>query len=239
MNHLIQFQAEYAAEFDNIDKDTALTAAHKEAFREALSDCDDTESVMECTTRFFRANKQVGSPVVFLRNEEVFGRIYSYTALVRRVMREARLSKEDVDDLLASLKSLGKADRLLEIKHALGPLLMSPYLVWAFRNSENPADPFAGHVIVDLPCRLGLDTSSDDADQRYVAWGLLVPDDILVSTPTAFDPGLENLARWKPGGLTQPGEECAETYAAGLPEVVIQPIPFERVAGDFQEFTRI
>lgn len=212
MNYLARFQVEYAVECDNIDKDDALTAQQKQAFKEALSNCDDTESLAGCADKFFRANKQIGPDVVFPRDKELLGRVHSYRAFVHRLMREASLSKEDVDDLLASLKGLAIANRLLEIRNTLGSLLMDAYLIWAFRNTQNPGNPFDGHVLPDLPCRLGLDTSSDDAEERYVAWGLSVPDDASVTKPTAFDPGLEHLVRWKPGGLTQPGKECAETY---------------------------
>jgi hypothetical protein len=239
MNYFAQFQTEYPVEYDNIDKDDALTSAHRETFKGALSTCDDTESMEQCADKFFQANKQLGPSVVFPRDEELLGRIYSYTAFVRQLMRQASLSETDALNLLASMKALTKEERLDEIKSTFGSVLMSAYLIWAFRNTQNPGNPFDGHRLADLPCGMGLDTSSVGAEERYVAWGISVPDDALVTSPTAFDPGLQYLARWKPGGLTQPGKECSGTYTEGLPEVVVEPVPFERVANDFLEFARI
>lgn len=236
MDYLDEFETNYAAEFANIESDDALTAEQKSVFKNALTNCDDTESLAQCANKFFHGNKQIGPPVDFSRDQEILGRLNSHTAFVHRIMGELSLSKGDVDELLTSWKSLGVANRLQEIKEIIGRVLMSPFLIWAFRNTETPTKPFEGFVLRDLPCILGLDTSAED---RYIAWGISVPDGVFVTKPTAFDPGLRYLAKWKPGGVTKPNEECAEMYAEGLPEVVVEPVPFETVAEDFLEIMRI
>ncbi|MGH9890554.1 MAG: hypothetical protein ACREA0_00925 [bacterium] len=143
------------------------------------------------------------------------------------------MNDPDANAWLDFLKTLPKAERLEAVRAEVGRLGMKEHVLWAYRNPDDATDPFTVKGTADglLPCRLGLGMPRGT---EYVGWGIGPDPGREVRAATAFDPDLERLASWEPGGRTKPDPGC-RWRGAGLPEVVMPPPTFEHVAVDFKE----
>lgn len=228
----LEFKNRYTDEYSKVQRDRALTPEQRRRFGEALNGCKPTVAIEECADKFFRANKLSG-PRKRPKRNTVFGHLQTRMAFVDKLISAWEITDTEANALLDSLKTLPKAERLENVRTLVGRLGMKEYVLWAYRNPDDATDPFTVKGTADglLPCRLGLGMPRGT---EYVGWGIGPDPGREVRAATAFDPGLERLASWEPGGRTKPDPGC-RWPGAGLPEVVMPPPTFEHVAVDFKE----
>lgn len=206
---------------DKIDRDSQLTDLSRKSFYDHLDGCPDGVSVVDRAVDYFRLHKFEGD-VLALPDFERLGSLKKRRELVNGLAKAAGVLPQVVEEVVSEAMTTGKVE---ELRSDYGMVLIHPRSIWAFRNPESPADPFDGHDLADLPCRLGLNATVED---EYIALRF-TPQPNTVHLATAFD-GSTNLDRWEPGGETLPGSECRKRYGSkGLPEVVVKPTPYSNV----------
>lgn len=226
---LAEFKHRYGNEYRKIEADPELAAELKGRFNDHIRRCPVGDALGKCADAFFNAHKWKGARIRLDKGESL-GRVQLEVDFVRSMVELSPMSPEDTREFLMGLMSLSPADRLASVRDDLGSLPMCPYLVWGFRNPTAAGDWFKDPPLTKLPCVLGLRSGSSG---RFLAWGIAVSSRKWVHKPTAFDPGMENLESWTPGGRTKPNPECEDEYPDGLPEVVFRPLGFDCVTGDF------
>ena len=238
------FKKEFPLAFDKIKSDLAITDEVKSVFFEYMKmfkglDVDDLANYAD---DFFKQHKLKGKKVS-LESNEVLGRVIDKIRLQLLLRNTGKDSIAWLDNLLADNIDLSQEEILQDIRDYLGDIELNRFLLWAYRNEENPSDPFFRIELKMLPCLLGL--PSAEKPSAHYAWGIKLPVEVPVHLPTAFDPGIDYLNNvWEPGGRTKPLTDlCGEQ--SGLLEVVIpgshtdktlvNKITFEHISIGFKE----
>lgn len=217
---------DYPAILNNIINDPHLTDGCKEVFFTNL-DTLEIDGDIESHIRNYCRNLKLKGPVYQLDEEEILGRVHSLNALGSLIADSLGMSINAAIDLLdAILLDPGLADPL---RVQLADVPISRGIVWSFQDGLPNNDPFEGHNLDDILCRLGVPREAP----RYIRYGHRLPNDIQAHSPTAFDASTNQ--HWRPGGLTKPLEECTHIHEEGLTEVVHLPNTVNEIATEIQE----
>ncbi|MCG7985142.1 MAG: hypothetical protein JAY90_20635 [Candidatus Thiodiazotropha lotti] len=221
-----RLRQEYPNVLENIVTDTNLTNEQKEDFFIHIDELHEDGDIESHIKEFCRPLKLCG-PVFHTDDAEILGRVHSLNALGKIIAEHQSMSISAAVDLIDSLVIDQELSEQLISQY--GDLPISRGIVWGFQHGEPNVDPFEGLNLPDLLCRLGV----PEEEVQYLRFSYKLPDDIVAHIPTAFDASTNQY--WRPGGYTQPLEECAEIYAAGLVEVVHHPNVIKDLVTEIQK----
>lgn len=236
MTKFDQFLMTYPDHHRKIHNDPELQSSDKAtSFDNHLRSCTCRYSLEECANKFFNEHKLLGKTInSTIKKNEIFGRVHNKHAFIFLIQKELKGTGLLVRNWLHDIKSEPTPERRLKrIKLLLDSIPINRNLIWGFRNEITPSTPLEGVVNPSLPCRLGLPPK----EKEYFVFGIDIPSAHEIKQPTAFDPGMEHLARWEPGGKSIPTDACKVDYPEGFPEIVFGPLNFSQIASDFLEIT--
>ena len=170
--------------WEKLESDKEIKPLLKDKFTAHLQQ-HESGSIKDHVEIFFRGNQQEGSPVT-LTSDELLGSVRERDRTIDRIWEVTKIEKKSqVEDMVDDWVSLNPITLKKEIESwpNLDETPICDYLMWSYRNANNPKDPFFKIIIEDLPCRLGLPTFG----KAHYALGHLLPKTKKVTKPTAFD----------------------------------------------------
>ena len=225
----MNFKEEYPELYEKIDDDEALSDDVKKEFFEYMEKEIPNDSTMEAHADAWMKQHKLVGPNKSLSEKCYLGRVQEFASTVKKIAHEAKIDIKSAEDELDDAMARRSFTPMQEAQ--LQDIEIVRYVMWSCYNPRNFDDPFDNTPPTDLPCRLGLD---DAAGKRHIALRLKNDPPIKAHTPTAFDPGIGYLSRWRPGGITHPNNDCLSRYSSGFPEVVSRPITFGAIVALFE-----